>query len=136
MADQGADDRDTAGVTGFAQALEHLLCGVGMLVKQANDFRSEVIQLGGATGWFACLVARALEPDSDGAGIKIKLARDLGDREAVASAELVDELIGVEVDHAAPPPEPSTARRMSPAERSSPERGDGATEGASRPRIW
>ena len=136
LADQTPDQGDATGVTSLAQTLEYLLCGVGMLVKEANDFGTEGIELGGATGWFSHFVARAIEPDAHGFGMEVELAGDLGHRETIASAKLVNELVGVEVDHAAPPVEPSAARRMSPTERSSPQRGEGAGVGESRPRTW
>lgn len=84
LADQLPDDGDAAGVTVFAQPLEHLLGGVGMMVKQADDLGPEVIQLGGAAGWFSRLVTRPLQPKGDGLGMEMELAGDLGDGESIA----------------------------------------------------
>ena len=83
-----------------------------MLVEEAHDVGAENVELGGPTRSPACFEAGTGQPLGDGLGVEMQLAGDLRGAQTLLLVELMDLLVGVEVDHGLPPEEPSWGRLL------------------------
>src|ERR1700726_1502136 len=99
-------DRSAAGVTMFrAQALQNLHSGIGMFFEPGDDQIFVGIQLAGALGSLAArLVARLVQPFTDGLDIETGLGGDLSGSQIQLPAQTAYLVIGFKVNHCGAPP--------------------------------
>ena len=98
-ADVIAQDRDTAAVSFFAQALEDLLRAIGMGVQQPRDAPLEGIKDAAARGRAPRLETGARQPLGDRLAVKAERAGGLRDGQALAIMAVADLGERLVVDH-------------------------------------
>jgi len=74
-----AQDRDTAAVSFFTQALEDLLRAIGVRIQQSRDAPLEGVEEAAARGWAGPLETGSCQPLGDGLAVKTERASNLGD---------------------------------------------------------
>ena len=94
-----AQDRDTAAVSFFTQALEDLLRAIGVGVQQARDAPLEGVEEAGTRGWSRPLETGSCQPLGDGLAVKAERASDLGDGQALTILAVADPGECLVVDH-------------------------------------
>ena len=138
MGDQLLEDAVTAGVAGFAQALEELAGAVRMGGEQPDKLAAEGIQFAGAPRRGAPLIPGARGPFGDSLRMETQVAGNLGVGEVLLVAQPPDLLVAGVMNHRAPPARATAWRRMSPRERASTPlwRGPVRSVGGSKLRTW
>ena len=94
-----AQDRDTAAVSFFTQALEDLLRAIGVRVQQSRDAPLEGVEEAVARGWAGPLETGSCQPLGDGLAVKTERASDLGDGQALTIPAVADPGERLVVDH-------------------------------------
>ena len=114
QADKLLEDAVAAGIALGLELLEDLLGGVRMTFQQRDDLALERVELAGAFGALALLIAGPLHPLGDGPGIQFKFRGDLGGGQMLLIQELSKLAEDGVIDHGRPPAK--ARRRMSPTD--------------------
>src|SRR6202011_2428488 len=89
-ADVVAQDGDAAAVSLFAQALEDLLCAIGVRVQQPCDAPLEGVKEAAARGWSRPLETRTCQPLGNRPRVEGQRSGGLNDRQTLAIVAVAD----------------------------------------------